>query len=244
MFSIPFIDRLEKSASVDHHIKPQMCQFIVLAPLLITGGYILLLAIEPTKILARRMLTENHVVEIGTFLILLAAGIYGLLFASRIRRQGGTAIHWLSYTVVSLGMIFVAMEEIAWGQWFFSFATPEIFSENNAQGELTLHNLIWWHDYIEALPLLLGVGGVLAIFLAPKSAFAVVAPSILLLSWFVIIALISAVDLFHEFHVFSDRLFKLINHLDEVMELLVAISALLYLWLNSRKYEIGQGVSP
>ncbi|MEL6988932.1 MAG: hypothetical protein AAGK97_14055, partial [Bacteroidota bacterium] len=56
-----------------------------------------------------------------------------------------------------------------------------------------------------------------------------------LLSWFVIITFISAIDLFQDFVVIQEQFDYLINYLDEVIEMLVAISGFLYIRLNQKR---------
>jgi len=126
------------------------------------------------------------------------------------------------------------MEEISWGQQFFGFATPEWIAGHNAQGELTLHNINMFQKYLEAWPLTFGLGGCLGVWLGFYPRFRSIAPSPLLLSWFMIIVIFSGIDLYHEFHIFSRNLFVIINELDELVECMVAISCLLFLLLNRR----------
>jgi hypothetical protein len=45
------------------------------------------------------------------------------------------------YALLSLGLFFVGMEEISWGQRVLDIANPEYFRKNNVQRELTIHNL-------------------------------------------------------------------------------------------------------
>ena len=84
------------------------------------------------------------------------------------------------YAIFSIGLLFVAIEEISRGQWFFEFATPKIVADNNVQGDLTLHNLKVWHDYIETLPLIFGPGGLSGFDNARSNLFDEITPSILL----------------------------------------------------------------
>ena len=43
--------------------------------------------------------------------------------------------------LVALGSLFIAMEEISWGQRVFSWETPAVWEEVNYQGETNIHNL-------------------------------------------------------------------------------------------------------
>ena len=222
-------------AATKYRIDPTGAWLIFLAPFLIILMYTLLLGADTTKNLAKMMLRENNAVELLTFGTLLVGGILGLAFVAKMRKANVRVMTRFFYVLFSLALIVIAMEEISWGQWFFGFNTPAFISEKNAQQELTLHNLSIWHDYIEALPLIYAVAGMAGIYLSRWSAFTDISPSVLLMSWFTIIATFSAIDLMHEFVVFSNLFFHYINHLDELIELLVGISGLLYVYLGGRK---------
>ena len=43
----------------------------------------------------------------------------------------------------------VLMEELAWGQVIFSWRTPPLLNEINAQNETTLHNIGWFQDRLD-----------------------------------------------------------------------------------------------
>ena len=43
----------------------------------------------------------------------------------------------------------VLMEELAWGQVIFSWQTPPLLNEINAQKETTLHNIGWFQDRLD-----------------------------------------------------------------------------------------------
>lgn len=51
---------------------------------------------------------------------------------------------WFLFVVIALGLLlfFAAGEEISWGQRILGIKSSEFFTENNAQGETNLHNLV------------------------------------------------------------------------------------------------------
>lgn len=75
---------------------------------------------------------EDRVVEWWTALLFLAAGVMGLRHAIRQRRLGDA--------LVGLFCLFVAGEEVSWGQRLIGYTPPAAFLEHNTQQELTLHN--------------------------------------------------------------------------------------------------------
>ncbi|WP_420417335.1 hypothetical protein [Pacificispira sp.] len=50
------------------------------------------------------------------------------------------------------GMLFLALEEISWGQRIFGIETPEALKESNVQGEINLHNLtVGWNEVVRMI---------------------------------------------------------------------------------------------
>jgi hypothetical protein len=72
---------------------------------------------------------------------------------------------WLSLwsACFCLGCIYIAGEEISWGQHVFDWGTPEFWSQVNDQNETNLHNTSSWLDQKPRLILLIGiiVGGLI-----------------------------------------------------------------------------------
>jgi hypothetical protein len=75
---------------------------------------------------------EDRVVEWWTAMLFLSAGAIALRRAVRERRFGDA--------LVALFCIFVAGEEVSWGQRLVGYTPPAAFLEHNTQQELTLHN--------------------------------------------------------------------------------------------------------
>ena len=62
----------------------------------------------------------------------------------------------------------VLMEQLAWGQVIFSWRTPPLLSEINAQNETTLHNLSWFQDRLDMGTFLASLGVLAVVVLAPR----------------------------------------------------------------------------
>ena len=62
----------------------------------------------------------------------------------------------------------VLMEELAWGQVIFSWRTPPLLNEINAQNETTLHNLSWFQDRLDMGTFLASLGMLAVVVLAPR----------------------------------------------------------------------------
>ena len=72
---------------------------------------------------------------------------------------------WLTAWVgiAALASLYVAGEEVSWGQWIFNWTTPEFWQGVNDQNETNLHNTSSWLDQKPRLVLLIGtiVGGLI-----------------------------------------------------------------------------------
>ena len=58
-------------------------------------------------------------------------------------------LHSVVYAIISFVMLFVGLEEIAWGQILFGWKTPENIAAVNAQNQTTLHNLDFFQNYLD-----------------------------------------------------------------------------------------------
>ena len=50
-------------------------------------------------------------------------------------------IHAVLYSLLAVGLLFIAIEEISWGQRIFNIESSDYFLEHNKQEEITIHNL-------------------------------------------------------------------------------------------------------
>jgi hypothetical protein len=208
--------------------------WLVLTPIVFSIVYSALLTYKPTRAFAIQMSEENYPVEIGTFLLLMIGGIYGLRLAMRAR---GVWPAWAIafYLVFAVFLLLIGMEEISWGQWFFHFDTPEIILRHNTQGEMTLHNMDGIGGKTEWLRLAFGVGGFVGIGLSRVRVFRCVAASPKLWAWFAVIVLFAVGDVATDHVLRHTPIASLFEAMREVVELLIAAAGCLYLWLNALK---------
>jgi len=80
---------------------------------------------------------EDHWAEYGTFVGSAMAFCFlaCMLFKDRGVRKPG-------FVLLAVGTLFVAMEEISWGQRILDVRPPTLFAKYNLQGEITLHNFV------------------------------------------------------------------------------------------------------
>lgn len=228
------INKIIDSAKASH-IKLNTAFFLMLAPVIIMFFETLFLAYPDTRSVTVWMHQENHPIEILTFLVFLIEGTMGLQLSYRTKKAGeGILVHGF-YLFFSMALLFIAMEEIAWGQWFIGFETPEIWKSINMQGETTLHNIVGLQGKSEIFQLIFGVGGLIGIVFSYYPRFEKIGSSILLLPWFMIIIFYAALDLTNDYIPIQSAFDYYINTTDELIELLIALTTLLYIQLNSRK---------
>lgn len=105
---------------------------------------------------------ELGIIENYTFVVLVVAIVLGVLSISKISAlQFSFFKIWL--TLLVLGCIYYAGEEISWGQHWFGWATPEGWLDVNDQGETNLHNTSALLDQVPRMLLTIAavIGGVL-----------------------------------------------------------------------------------
>ena len=112
-----------------------------------------------------RSLQEDEYLEWATVYAFLGAAVVAWVAAARRRRATGE----LPWFLVGVGLfcVFVAGEEISWGQRIFTYRPPVYFLENNFQQEMNLHNVVDTDLRKLALKGVILGYGVLLPFLAP-----------------------------------------------------------------------------
>ena len=80
----------------------------------------------------REAMQEDRLVEWASVFVFAAAGVTQLIHAVRRRRPFDL--------LVALFLLFVAGEEMSWGQRLFGLTPPSYFLEHNTQQEMNLHN--------------------------------------------------------------------------------------------------------
>jgi hypothetical protein len=106
----------------------------------------------------KRLVIEDGAVEYATAGAYLIGFVWGLGLARRLNAKRNFA--WaVFYAVMSFGFLFIALEEISWGQRIFRFGNPEWMEERNTQGEIGLHNLSGIRLLLHPAYIVIGFGG-------------------------------------------------------------------------------------
>lgn len=113
------------------------------------------------------------------------------MYLARFLHKRGKKIAIL-FLLTALGSFFVLGEEISWGQRIFNIETPEALEEINTQGELTLHNLVYFQNWLRlAYQVIAGVGLILCSIKwlgwlpAVQKKMSYLFPDRALISWFI-----------------------------------------------------------
>ncbi|MCU0532792.1 MAG: hypothetical protein MUD14_02715 [Hydrococcus sp. Prado102] len=107
-----------------------------------------------------RMMGEGGFVEYGTTLTYILAFAFSLPIGNYFIRQKQKILGIIYYLLAAF-FLFIALEEVSWGQTFFKWDTPDFLEEVNVQKETSLHNLVWFHYSLrDAIIVVSFLGGV------------------------------------------------------------------------------------
>ena len=124
--------------------------FLMLALAFCIMGCVVLLKLSVQDVLRyKRLLGEGGILEYLQALILFTSAWISWLISRDLWRRLAMRSHAVFYGVVSFGILFVGLEEIAWGQILFGWKTPANIAAVNAQNQTTFHNLKFFQDYLD-----------------------------------------------------------------------------------------------
>jgi len=226
----------------DHEVRPALAWSIFWLPLLLISSSVVLGS--GSAQLFSRLTAENGPIETATFLAWAMAAI----LSARVARQLGHArearlagLYW----VFAVGLAFLAMEEISWGQSIFSWQTPSSLSQHNYQHETNVHNIRSLLKFIQLSMLLVGIYGMVAWWALPRRSdwrWELLVPPWPLMTGFLVLTVYAACTT--TIVIGSDRrllglvlaprvsLFAL-KH-SEMVELIVSLTGLSFIWLGGR----------
>jgi len=113
-------------------------------------------------------ISEDGPVEYLTFIVFIITFIVSILVANSLRKLK-KRLASISFFIIAFVFIFVAIEEISWGQRIFGFETTGIFSDST-QGEVNIHDLKPFEYFEDPSFIFVGlVGGLLWILFLKSS---------------------------------------------------------------------------
>lgn len=159
-------ERLDRDADT-WGVPRSLARAFVVAPFV---AVVALAATIPVRPLYRWLVAEDSVIEWSQVAVLLLAGLAYAWMAWLLWRNGRTRLAAFAL-LVAVGAVFLAGEEISWGQRLFGWVTPEQLEVINRQGETNVHNIgilqrtFWVAEllagaYGVAVPVAMSVGAV------------------------------------------------------------------------------------
>lgn len=114
-----------------------------------------------------RLIREDGLVEYASALAYFLSFLCAVYLSHRFIKTG-QLLFGLLYGIFSLGLLFVFLEEISWGQRIFDLQSPEFFSTRNIQGEIGFHNLEGIHYWLHPSYIFVGFLGAFGGYLLPR----------------------------------------------------------------------------
>ena len=141
-------------------VSPRVALALALTPVVIALSLFLVADAQQTFFW---LSDEDHPIEWLQFALLVPAIIGFSVTAWKLRRLRYTAAA-IATSGLTLGLFFIAGEEISWGQRILGFGTPSTLQSANYQDEATLHNIGGLHQYFIDGVALVGLYGAVAPF--------------------------------------------------------------------------------
>ena len=124
--------------------------FLMLVLALSIMGCVVLLKVSVQDVYRyKRLLGEGGILEYLQALILFTSAWVSWLISKDLRKRFAMHLHAVVYGIASFLMLFVGLEEIAWGQILFGWKTPNSIAAINAQNQTTLHNLELFQNHLD-----------------------------------------------------------------------------------------------
>lgn len=224
-----------------HSLGSSATLIILLLPfvIIIFSSMVLLLPAAPLAAISTTI-EDRQIMGLLTAAFLIAGGLLGLwtVFQLKKRKEGLFLVCF--YLMFSVGLFFVSIEEMSWVQQTFNVEAVSGLENSNQQEEAVIKNVQIWRNSLEIFPLMFGLVGLLGVWITNMCPRCKFSSPLVLWSWFAVIAVISAIDLFHDFYIFFPAFDDLTNSLEEVTELLVGISCFLFIWLNTKRFRFNE----
>jgi len=227
-------ERLVRTGEI-YGLTPSVTATVSYLPLVVVALFTLGLVLTPTRRMTIWMLEESRPVEALTFVVFMVAVVAGLNLAWHVHKRGESILVRMFCSFFCLALFLVGMEEIAWGQYIFLFDAPDIFQLANQQREITLHNLPGLHGRNVFLRFAFGLGGLLGLAAAAVPSLQRISTPVPLVPGLVVILLLAVIDMACNYWPVWRPLDLLTWRLAEVLELVIAITALSYAILNARR---------
>jgi len=154
-------------------------------------------------------------------------------------------LYSLIFIIIIIGSLWVAGEEISWGQRILGYETPNAVALQNKQGEFNFHNFEPFMKYLYQIYALIALYGASAWLLAKllskilhnskiSKLFLFFSPPVFLISFFIHMLFFAATRL----ELIFPQLRNQFNYIEETMELFLSIGIVLFIYFNFKKLTI------
>ncbi|MCI0587623.1 MAG: hypothetical protein L0323_12345 [Planctomycetes bacterium] len=146
-------------------VSPSAARAWFVAPLLLAAAVAVLWRVD--RSLLRSLAEEDGVFEWAqvALFVLGAAAAFGVArHLSRGGRRAAAALH----LALAAGLLFIAGEELAWGQRFLHFDTPQGLAAVNSKAEVSVHNIASIEKWFTLAKLAAGAYGASGAWLAMR----------------------------------------------------------------------------
>jgi hypothetical protein len=123
--------------NAEWHLTSTWALALAAAPLVIAA---IGLVTAPFESIYRTLADEDGLLEWIQVAVLIAVIALAAALVVALWRRGHRLLALL-YLVATVGAIFVAGEEVSWGQRIIGFVTPSVLEDVNRQGETNVHNI-------------------------------------------------------------------------------------------------------
>ncbi len=232
-------DLVERDAR-DWGVGPRAAWATLATPFVVLAGAVALLAVRPVWL---ALTAEDGPLEWVQFLVVVAiVGATAGLGLTGWRH--GLRVWGILYALVSLGALFVAIEEISWGQRIVGLVTPAELEEINRQGETNVHNIPLVQNLFGLAELVVAAYAVVASMIVAMRRPAIphlylAVPPVLLAGLF----LVPAVYRLARYTVVPEA-GQTLNRIAEVAELMLYAAILAFVLLALRRLRAEAGTAP
>ena len=157
---------LSALTSGGHQLRSRSVWLVLVAAALLVIG--LKLGSADVNSYKKLVFGEGGVVEWTQVLLLALSARLAWLIGVDLRQQRApAALRWI-VRGLTVALVFLLLEELAWGQVIFSWQTPDALMELNAQEETTLHNIWWFQERLDLAYFLVTAAIAAVVGLAPQ----------------------------------------------------------------------------
>ncbi len=107
------------------------------------------------------LLLEDCIVEYMQVIFYFTSSIIAFLVSIKFLRNKIT-LNGVLYGILAIGLLFISLEEMSWGQRIFNIANPVYFEQYNNQHEISLHNLDIAQRMLDKIYIIIGAYGAFA----------------------------------------------------------------------------------